>query len=164
PSAPKKGKAAPAPPPPPPTIDPFAWWNNLSPERKLDVVGAIMAVVGLLIVLILFSAQRSNVTGGMLRVLSQVFGWGIYVLPVAMIAMGIWLIRRRIEKLPPLSLERATGIISFFFWLLVVMHAMIAQPAMANNAALDGAGGGYIGSFLERALFLGLGTGGAIIA
>jgi DNA segregation ATPase FtsK/SpoIIIE, S-DNA-T family len=162
-STPKKGKAA-QPPPPPPTIDPFAWWNNLSAERKLDVVGAIMAVVGLLIVLILFSAQRSDVTGGMLRVLSQVFGWGIYVLPVGMIAMGSWLILRRIEKLPPLSLERATGIISFFFWLLVVMHSIIAQPAMADNAALDGAGGGYIGSVIERALFNSIGTGGAIIA
>src|ERR1041384_7939095 len=78
PSAPKKGKLAPppAPPPPTPTIDPFAFWNNLSPERKLDVVGAIMAVIGLFIVLIFLSAQRSNFTGGMLRALLQSFGWG----------------------------------------------------------------------------------------
>src|SRR5260221_8423592 len=121
-AAPKKGK--PAPPPPKPALP--SWWETLSPERKLDVVGAVMAVVGLLTILILFSAQRSALTGSMLRVFSQIFGWGIYILPVGLILMGLWLILRRIEKLPPLSLERATGIILFFFWLLAVMHAIIA--------------------------------------
>ena len=53
-----------------------------------------------------------------MRLFGQMFGWGIYILPVALIVMGLWLILRRIEKLPPLSLERATGIILFFLWLL----------------------------------------------
>ena len=87
------------------------WWATLSPERKLDVVGAVMAVVGLLTALILFSAQRSALTGSMMRLLSQMFGWGIYILPVALIVMGLWLIFRRIEKLPRLSLDRATGLV-----------------------------------------------------
>src|SRR5258706_4885282 len=139
--APKKGK--PAPPPPEPALP--SWWETLSPERKLDVVGAVMAVVGLLTILILFSAQRSALTGSMLRVFSQIFGWGIYILPAGLILMGLWLILRRIEKLPPLHLERATGIVLLFFWLLAVMHALIAAPELADQAALDGAGGGYFG-------------------
>ena len=160
---PKKGKFAPPaarqPQPAPPS-----WWESLSPERKLDVVGAVMAVVGLLTALILFSAERSAITGSMMRGLSQTFGWGIYILPIGMILMGVWLILRRIEKLPPLSLERATGIILFFFWLLVAMHSIIAAPEMAEQAALDGAGGGYIGSFFVIILFNSLGTGGAVVA
>src|SRR4030095_12934268 len=147
----KKGKAAP--PPPQPEFAPLSWWENLSPERKLDVVGAIMAVVGLATVLILFSAERSAITGSMMLALSQTFGWGIYILPFGMIAMGSGLILRRIEKLPPLSLERATGIVLFFFWLLVVMHSIVAAPEMSEAAALDGVGGGYIGSFFETILF-----------
>src|SRR5688500_13048314 len=71
-----------------------SWWENLAPERKLDVVGAIMAVVGLLILLILFSAQRSALTGNMIRLLRQLIGWGVYILPVALILMGLWLILR----------------------------------------------------------------------
>ena len=140
------------------------WWDALSPERKLDVVGAIMAVAGLLTALVLFSAQRSALTGNMMLVLSQVFGWGIYVLPAALVLMGAWLILRRIEKLPPLSLERASGIILLFLWLLAIMHSIIAAPEMAVQAALDGAGGGYIGSLFERLLFNSLGTGGAVVA
>ena len=142
----------------------LSWWDTLTPERKLDVVGAIMSVVGLLILLILFSAQRSAITGNMIRVLGQILGWGIYILPIALIGMGLWLILRRIEKLPPLSLERGTGIVLFFLWLLATMHSIIASPDMAGQAAIDGAGGGYIGSLFERALFNSFGTGGAIVA
>jgi S-DNA-T family DNA segregation ATPase FtsK/SpoIIIE len=160
-AAPKK-KTPPASQAPEPVY--LSWWENLTPERKLDVVGAIMAVAGLLILLILFSAQRSALTGNMIRVLRQVIGWGVYILPVALILMGLWLILRRIEKLPPLSLERATGIILFFVWLLVAMHSIIAAPDMAGQAAIDGAGGGYVGSLFERAMFNSFGTGGAIVA
>src|SRR5258706_3866703 len=100
----------------------------------------------------------------MLRVFSQIFGWGIYILPVGLILMGLWLILGRIEKLPPLHLERAAGIILLFFWLLAVMHALIAGPELADQAALDGAGGGYFGSFFEKILFNSLGAGGAWVA
>ena len=143
-----------------------AWWASLSSERKLDVVGAIMSVVGLLTALILFSAQRSALTGSMMRLLSQMFGWGIYVLPVALIVMGLWLIFRRIEKLPPLSLERATGLILFFFWLLAIMHSitlMLIPPADAQQVVPSGKGGGFLGDFFARILFNSFGTWGAFI-
>ncbi len=156
-SAPKR-KAA-----PPPEPAPLKWWDTLTDERKLDVVGAIMAVVGVLTGLILISSQRSAVTGSMMLLLGQMLGWGIYILPIGLTAMGLWLILRRIEKLPPLSLERATGLILFFLWLLATMHSIIAEPAMAEAAALAGWGGGYLGSLMERVLFNSLGRAGAII-
>ena len=73
----------------------------------------------------------------MLNMLSWIFGWGIYILPVALILLGMWLILRRIEKLPPLSLERATGIILFFLWLLTLMHSIIPLET-ADQAVLLG--------------------------
>jgi len=160
---PQKGKAPPlaSRPPQPASV---SWWDSLSPERRLDVVGAIMAVIGLIIGLILFYAQRSTVTGSMTILLSQVIGWGMYVLPIGLFLMGVWLIARRIEKLPPLSLERAFGLVFFFFWLLAAMHSIVAPVELAEEAALDGWGGGYIGSLFERLLFNSLGTAGAIIA
>jgi len=142
----------------------ISWWDALSDERKLDVVGAIMAVVGLATVLIMISAQQSVVTSSVLRLLSQTVGWGIYVLALGLIVMGLWLILRRIEKLPPLSLERATGLVLFFLWLLAFLHFVVADPEMAEQAALMGAGGGYIGSLFERAMFNSLGAGGSAVA
>ncbi|HEU0296342.1 MAG TPA: DNA translocase FtsK 4TM domain-containing protein [Anaerolineales bacterium] len=161
-AAPKKGKSAPAASRPPQPASP-TWWESLSPERKLDVVGAAMAMIGLLLGLVLFSAERSAITRGMVLGLSQTFGWGIYALLIIMIVMGVWLILRRIEKLPPLSLERATGIILFFLWLLAAMHFIVAPPELAAQAALDGAGGGYIGSFFETILFNSFGILGSIV-
>jgi len=158
---PKKGKSSVPSKPEPVSV---SWWDSLSAERKLDVVGAVMALIGILTALILFSAQRSAITGSMVNILSRILGWGIYILPVGLVLMGLWLVLRRIEKLPPLSLERAFGIILLFFWLLVTMHSIVAPVELAEQAALDGWGGGYIGSLFERILFNSLGTAGAIIA
>ncbi len=154
-AAPKRGKSAF--PPTPAPAEP-SWWDSLSAERKLDVVGIVMAVIGLLTTLILFSAQRSALTGKAMEILTQTIGWGVYILPVGLIVMGLWLVLRRIEKLPPLSLERAIGLILFFFWLLATMDSINA------GAGLSGAGGGYIGSLFGRIFFNSLGFAGGIIA
>ena len=50
----KKGKASA---PPSPESGQLSWWDALSGERKLDVVGAVMAVIGIAAGLLLFSAQ-----------------------------------------------------------------------------------------------------------
>jgi len=99
----------------------------------------------------------------MLGILRWMLGWGMYILPVALIVMGMWLILRRIEKLPRLSLERATGIVLFFLWLLTLMHSIVPL-AMAEQAVLDGIGGGSVGSLFARILLNGFGTGGTVIA
>jgi len=139
-------------------------WDRLSAERKLDVIGIVLAIFGILILLTLFASSRSTLTADLMRFLGQLFGWGIYVLPVALFIFGIWLILRRNERLPVLSLERGVGSILLFVWLLTTMHSIIAQPVMADAAALDGAGGGYIGGLFERLLFFGFGFWGAVIA
>jgi len=139
-------------------------WDRLSSERKLDVIGVALAVAGILILLTLLASSRSILTADLIRFLGQIFGWGIYVLPIALFLFGVWLILRRNERLPALSVERAIGSILLFLWLLTTMHSIIAQPVMADAAALDGAGGGYVGGIFERLLFFGLGFWGAIIA
>src|SRR5258707_7699380 len=139
-------------------------WERLSTERKLDVIGVGLSVAGLLILLTLFASSRSILTADFIRLFSQLLGWGIYVLPLGLLVLGIWLILRRSERLPVLSLERVAGIALLYIWLLTIMHSIIAQPIMADAAARDGAGGGYIGGLFERLLWFGLGAPGAVIA
>ena len=86
-NAPQKGRT-PLISPPTQTM-PVSWWDSLSAERKLDVVGAIMAAMGLLIGLVLFYSQRSVVTGSATIFLSQMLGWGVYVLPAGLFLMGV---------------------------------------------------------------------------
>ena len=84
------------PPPPPPA---FSWWDQLSAERKLDVVGIFLAFIGIIILLGLISANRSAVIGGAIFFLSQIFGWGVYILPLGLLVFGLWLIFRKIERI-----------------------------------------------------------------
>ncbi len=141
-----------------------SYWDSLSPERKLDVFGVLLVAAGILILIGLLSSSPSALTGGLLRLMRQLIGWGVYFLPVGLMLFGLWLILRKIERIPAPSLERAVGSLLFFIWALTLMHSVVAAPEMATVAAADGAGGGYIGGLFERVLWFGLGPAGLIVA
>src|SRR5574340_380132 len=141
-----------------------SYWDSLSPERKLDVIGIVLIVAGILVLVGLLSTSPSALTGGVLKLLGQLIGWGIYFLPAGLILFGLWLVLRKIERIPPPSPERAGGTLLVFLWALTLMHSIVAAPEMAVVAARDGAGGGYIGGLFERLLWFGLGPAGLIIA
>ncbi|MFH1909395.1 MAG: DNA translocase FtsK 4TM domain-containing protein, partial [Chloroflexota bacterium] len=147
-------------PPPPPLL------GGLSPERKIDLIGTIMALLGLLTVLSLFSATRSGLFGSWISLLALIFGWGTYLLPVGLIVLGIWLIARNVERLPQLSIERIAGILLLFVNLLVILHGLAAPAAQASEFAADGAqrGGGYVGGLILQGMVNGLGGAATVIA
>ncbi len=140
-----------------------SFWERLSLERRLDVIGILLAVAGILILLTLLASSRSALTGGLIQLLGQLFGWGIYGLPIGLMGYGLWLILRKIERIPPVSVERTFGIILACIWVLTVLNAIIAAPGAAMAAARDGAGGGYIGAVFEQLLWFSLGDWGAIV-
>ncbi len=146
-----------------PLVSVSTWWQRLSPERKLDVVGLVLAGSGMLLLLGLLAVQRSPLIGGVIRLLSQLFGWGIYILPFTLLIFGLWLVFRRIETLPALTLERVIGSLFFFLWLLVAFHAVFPLDE-SWLAASYGRGGGWIGSVLQRLLWNLLGGAGAVVA
>ena len=81
-----------------------------------------MALLGLLTLLSLLSPTHGSLTGWWVGVIGGLFGWGVYVLPVALLLVGVWLVFRNFEKVPQLSLERLTGMTLIFSNLLVWMH------------------------------------------
>ena len=119
------------------------------------MIGIILAIVGILILLILFASSRSVITGAVINLLTGLIGWGAYILPVVLITFGLWLILRKIERIPPLSLERAVGSILLFTWLLTTIHTL--------RAAQDAVGGGYIGRVFENILWVSLGPLGLAV-
>ncbi len=139
---------------------PVSRWNKISTERKLDILGIVIALVGFLTILSLLSSQRSQVTGWWVKAISQVAGWGTFVLPLALAVIGIWLILRNLEELPILSIERIVGIVLLYFNLLTWLH-LFGKGGW--QLAADGKGGGYIGAFFERLFVSSLGNAGAVI-
>jgi S-DNA-T family DNA segregation ATPase FtsK/SpoIIIE len=137
---------------------------TLSPERRLDLIGIVMAVIGLITLLSLISSNRSALTGGWVHIVSLLFGWGVYILPIALLVVGAWLVFRNLESIPPFSVERATGFVLLFIWLQVALHVIAGSPSQSSAIADAGKGGGYVGSIFVNLLWAGLGSGGAIVA
>jgi S-DNA-T family DNA segregation ATPase FtsK/SpoIIIE len=134
--------------------------KRISIDRQLDILGVILALVGLLTLLSLFSSERSQLTGWWVRFVNQVAGWGSFILPVALTLLGIWLVLRNVERLPMLSAERLTGVSLIYLNVLAWMH-LLAGGGWA--LAADGDGGGFIGGFFEQLTTAALGRPGAYV-
>ena len=118
----------------------------------------VLALLGLLTLLSLASPQNGRLTGLWMGALYWLAGWGAFVLPVALIAIGLWLIFRKIEKLPTPSLTRMIGLILLYLVFLTILHLM---GGGGLDVAKNGEGGGHIGAIFERLLVVGLGKAGA---
>ncbi len=129
----------------------------------MDILGVIMALVGLLTFLSLFSAKNGGLTGYWISSLKSVFGWGVYILPIGLIVLGAWLVARNVDRLPELSLERIVGIVLLFIGLLAAFHWVNGPTATAIPRAAQGNGGGYIGALLQQGLVGALGDAGTVI-
>ncbi|NPV57454.1 MAG: DNA translocase FtsK, partial [Anaerolineae bacterium] len=140
---------------------PSSLLGTISAERKMDVAGVILAVIGLLTMLSLLSGTRGVVTGAWVSILRQIAGWGVLILPLTLIGIGAWLLLRHTEKFPLPSLERLVGILLLFVNLLAWLHLL---PGGGWELAKAGRGGGYVGALFERGLVTSIGTLGAVIA
>ncbi len=149
-----------------PAIPTPTLWASLSLDRKLDIIGVVMVVIGLITLFGLLSVNNGWLMGNWVALLAQLFGWGVYFVPVGWMLLGGWLVLRKFDRLPQLSVERGLGLSMFFLLLLIVMHFALL-PDDSENAfkmAADGLGGGYIGGSILQLLRAGLGWAGAAIA
>ncbi|MBN1304189.1 MAG: DNA translocase FtsK 4TM domain-containing protein [Anaerolineales bacterium] len=147
----KRSKAKQVTPPASPTL-----WDSLSVDRKLDIIGVILGLLGLILGLSLMTTNRSMITGGLVNLLVRMFGLGAYILPLALFFTGLWLILRNIEKVPRFSLERTVGVTLLFFNLLIIIEAISAFGG-------SGQAGGYFGNLIFRAFWAWFDTASFVI-
>ncbi len=140
--------------------------QKLTLDRKLDILGVVLAMVGIITLLSLVSTSRSEVTGGWINLLRIGFGWGVYLLPLALIGIGLWLILRNFERIPTITVERAVGVSLLYANMLAIFHFLIfpSTSEMIYELVQEGKGGGYIGAVAIQLLQGALGKGGAAIA
>ena len=120
-------------------------WASLPLDRKLDIIGVVMAVVGLVTLFGLLSVNNGWLMGVWVTSLSRLFGWGVYMLPLGLMLFGGWLVLRKFERFPRLSPERALGSSLLFLLLLV---AMLYVPYFVAEYKRQV---GIIGKLLEQA-------------
>jgi len=57
------------------TPERFSILDQIPPERRMDILGVVLAIAGLLTLLSLFSANKSRLTGPYTHYLMVIFGW-----------------------------------------------------------------------------------------
>jgi DNA segregation ATPase FtsK/SpoIIIE, S-DNA-T family len=130
-------------------------WKPVSDERKLDVFGIFLALLGILFLISLVT-PNNPFTGVVASALYKTSGWGTYLLPLALFALGVWFILRNSSRLPMLSIERISGIVLAYFTVVTLFH-LFATGAIEPQNSIDERGGGIIGGVIGRILISGFG-------
>lgn len=134
----------------------------LSLDALKDVGLVIVALGGFLTGLAMLSQQRSPLIERWLNFLEQMFGQGVYVLPVALTVGGIWLIIRRLDKNSSLlPTERLFGLLCLFLAGLGWLDWL--TPLEADVTIWSGGRGGIIGAGIRQGFHTAVGEIGTPI-
>lgn len=121
---------------------------HISPDRRADLIGVVLAFGGLLLGLMLVSVSHSPVTASLSDTFDKWIGYGVYLLPIGMIWIGGWLILRRIDSMPNFSIIKVLGASFAFLGLLAAAQSSISH-------------GGVLGAFIWNGMIKALGGLGA---
>ena len=135
--------------------------RKLSPERKMDILGVFLLILGVVSLLGFLGITKGGLTDGIVQFLSLIAGMGALVFPIVLMLVGLWFIVRNEQRFPIVSVERLLGIVFLYINILVWMHWFSGG---GWELAANGDGGGYLGAFFERLLVNLLGVSGALVA
>jgi S-DNA-T family DNA segregation ATPase FtsK/SpoIIIE len=124
-------------------------------DRRLDILGFVLVALGGFALIGLLAATPGSLTYTLTFLIRQGFGWGAYVVPLVVAALGAWLILRQFrDSLPHPGTSRVLGAVLLYFNLLAVFHAVLDAFGTATflEHAAAGRGGGYAGAMLLVAL------------
>jgi len=141
---------------------------NLTRDQWLDILGYGLLTTAGLTILSFLSSNNGVLLGKWLNVLRQGFGWGAYLTPLFIGAVGLWLVLRDFgDQLPRVTPSQITGMLIGYLVLLVTFHFPATLIWFGGDflATADaGMGGGHLGALLTRLLRGGLGNAGLIVA
>ncbi len=140
------------------TTQPYS--SRLTIDQKLNFIGGVLAVVGVISLVALFANKNGQLTGWIARTTGQIAGWGGIILPAAMIIAGLTLLFRHYERLPHVSGGRIGGVVLLYLNLLTWFHFFTGG---GYTSAREGRGGGFIGAGLDDFLYNTLGRAGEVV-
>ncbi len=111
----------------------------------------------------LVSISRDPLTEGWIILLRRLFGWGAYLIPVALGIVGFWLLLESLGREPRLEWGRPLGALFLFITSLTAIH-LLSFPSDPQQLAAEGGGGGYLGWMVSSALTVSMGSIGAYTA
>ena len=134
--------------------------RKISAERKLDILGVILLLLGIIFLLGFLGVGQTGLTGWIILLLGWIAGLGAILFPLMLIFVGLWFLVRNEQRFPMLSAERMLGVVLLYLNILSWMHWFSGG---GWDLAKAGQGGGYLGGFFERFFVVTLGDGGAAV-
>jgi S-DNA-T family DNA segregation ATPase FtsK/SpoIIIE len=123
--------------------------------------------VSLFTLVSMLSVSRGLISSAWLELLQSGFGWGTLVIPLAMLAGGLWLLLRKYQdQLPHVEVEQIVGVVLLYLTSLVLFHSFLRPEGWTEALALarEGRGGGLVGAASLEILLNALGAGGTVVA
>ncbi len=143
----------------------LAWFAaRLTPQRRRLLASLLLIAAGLLTAgSLLFPSGKFLVEWAAFW--SKAFGWGVWLLPLWLLAWGIGLLSLPIADRLNLSLERGAGLALIYAAVLAFLHLPFIGKGMqgARDAAAHAKGGGYVGAFLAVGMKEAFGAVGAAL-
>jgi len=141
---------------------------HLTLDQQLDILGYVLLAVAAFTLLSFLSANHGLIPGWWLGVLRRSFGWGAYLTPLFVGAVGLWLVLRDFgDRLPRVTPLQIVGVLLGYLALLITFHlpaALLLFEGDLQATAEAGHGGGYLGASLSQLLLEGLGNMGIVVA
>jgi len=131
---------------------------NLKDESFQSTVGVILLVFAILVMLSFFG-QAAGAGNFLQTVLNNLFGWGVFFVPLIAALLGLVLLRLR-RKIPFVEIRTVYGLTVLALAFLGLIHLLIPEERAQYEAGL-GQGGGLLGYQLQlilRKIFSALGA------
>jgi S-DNA-T family DNA segregation ATPase FtsK/SpoIIIE len=134
--------------------------EGLTLDNKLDILGVALVLGALALFFSTLSSTKGALTEAINQTLGQALGQGAIAVPVAMMAVGVWLIARHFgEEAPVVAPSRIVGIVIAYLGILVLLQfvetfsytdvfSLADLGLRLEGSWLYGRGGGYIGGQL----------------
>ena len=135
---------------------------DLSGYFRPEVIGTLLLLLALLTLLSLIPIERGVLMQQWIDLLRLGFGWGVWLMPLCFVGLGLWMIFRGLGRELGVERERPAGAIVLFVLLLALVH-LIASGDDPQALASQGDGGGYLGYALSNLLVSALGTPATVL-
>ncbi|HLD93005.1 MAG TPA: DNA translocase FtsK, partial [Anaerolineales bacterium] len=142
------------------------FWQGISPDRKLDALGVLIALLAALTLLMVIIGTPGVTGDAYVRFWRRALGWGLYVFLFALMVLGLWLVLRNFSRVPQFKLRPLIGAALLFGALQLLLHAFSfpENVDVARAMAAAGEGGGSLGAAFYIWLHEGLGSVGMWVA
>ncbi len=135
----------------------------MSVDRKLDILGIALLLVGLIGALSLFSGNSTLITGWIASLLGWLSGWGAWIIPLSLIVIGLYLILRKFDQIPRPRFEQIAGFVLLYLNILALLNFFTGDLTDVYALAEAGMAGGIIGGLILTVLVQTLGGIGAFL-